>query len=55
MSVRILGLLLVFTVPEGVGQAVLLPGAEAQQPGDVAVFDDVRVIRLPDELSSDAG
>jgi len=43
-------LMLVFTVPEGAGQAVLLPGASDQLPEDVAIFDDVRVIRLPDEL-----
>ncbi|HUS81042.1 MAG TPA: DUF4838 domain-containing protein, partial [Armatimonadota bacterium] len=43
-------LMLVFTVPEEAGQAVLLPGASDQLPEDTALFDDVRMVRLPDDL-----
>lgn len=45
-------LIVVFTVPEGAAQAVLLPGAKDQEAGDVVYFDDVRVIRLPDDLGA---
>ena len=38
---------LVFTVPKGVHQAVLLLAAIAQQPEDVVCFDDVRIVRVP--------
>ncbi len=37
---------LVFTVPKGVAQAVVLLAAFEQQPGDSAWFDDARVVRL---------
>ena len=38
---------LVFRIPDGVANAVILPSAKDQQPDDAAWFDDVRVIRLP--------
>ena len=43
------GLSLVFTVPEGVGQAVLLLTVLDQQAEDATWFDDVRVVRVPPE------
>ena len=43
----------VVEVPEEAAHAILLPGAIDQQPDDVVVFDDARVIRLPDDLDAE--
>ncbi|MEA3403528.1 MAG: DUF4838 domain-containing protein [Armatimonadota bacterium] len=40
----------VVEVPEGAGRLIMLPRAADQQEGDVVLFDDARVIRLPDDL-----
>ncbi|MCD6360375.1 MAG: DUF4838 domain-containing protein [Armatimonadetes bacterium] len=47
-------LILVFIVPDGAAQAVLLPGAKDQRPGDATIFDDARMVKLPED-SADAG
>jgi len=44
---------LVFSVPEGVGRAVILLAAKDQQVEDFAWFDDVRLVRLPDDLGGE--
>ncbi len=48
-------LMVVATVPDGAGQAVLLPAATGQGPGDVVIFDDARAVRLPDEPGEPEG
>ena len=48
-------LMVVATVPDGAGQAVLLPAATGQRPGDVVILDDARAVRLPDELGGAEG
>lgn len=42
-------LALLIEVPEGAGAVLVMPGAVSQQPGDLALFDDLRVYRLPKE------
>ncbi len=39
-------------VPEEAGLLILLPGALDQQPEDTVVFDDARIVRLPDDLGA---
>jgi len=39
----------IYVIPEGVARAVHLLRARNQAPGDLAVFDDVRVVRIPPE------
>ena len=41
---------LVFTVPAGVAQAVILLRAEEQEAGDETRFDDVRLVRIPADV-----
>ena len=40
----------VFEAPEGADQLVIMPRVRDQQPDDVVLFDDVRVVALPDDL-----
>jgi hypothetical protein len=40
----------VFEAPEGADQLVVMPRVRDQQPDDVVLFDDVRVVALPDDL-----
>jgi len=37
-------------VPEGAGQLIMLPRAADQQEGDAVLFDDARIVRLPEDL-----
>jgi hypothetical protein len=37
-------------VPEDAGRLVMLPRALDQQPDDVVLLDDARLVRLPDQL-----
>jgi len=43
----------VVQVPDEAGLLIMLPGALEQQPDDVVLFDDARIIRLPDDLRDD--
>ncbi|MGC9319087.1 MAG: DUF4838 domain-containing protein [Armatimonadota bacterium] len=40
----------VVAVPEGAARRIFMPRALDQQEGDVVIFDDARVIRIPDDL-----
>ncbi len=48
-------LAVVSEVPEDAAYAILLAGAIDQQPDDTATYDDVRFIRLPEELRGGEG
>jgi hypothetical protein len=42
-------LALLIEVPEGAASVLIMPGASGQQPGDMALFDNLRVYRIPQE------
>lgn len=46
-------LTIVSVVPDGAAQAVLLPAAKDQLPGDAVIFDDASVMKLPDDPGED--